>query len=200
MFKNHRDHWIYRSLCIDNGTDTVGAIVSEHDLRTGVSDIIYARTLTASRGAYQRHAGLARNRGLLEARFAEIRPFIAEILEEYDPMVVGIESPFSHLGIDTFRKLCQSLDLVDDTVYRYDKTLDFIKVSPGKAKKAACPPGKYVSNGPNKTTKEDIRAFILDNPKIISTVGIDLSRLDEHCIDGIAVEQYLVYEAHRAFS
>jgi Holliday junction resolvasome RuvABC endonuclease subunit len=200
MINIGRDGWNYRMCGVDNGTDTVGVIVSDHNLMTGVSDIIFAKTLSASRGAYTRFAGLADNRGRLEARLATIGPFITDVCEEFDPDVFGIESPFSHLGIDVFRKLCKSMDVIDDAVYRYSKTLDFIKVPPGKAKKAACPPGMYVTKGPDKTTKEDIRRFILDNPKILSTVGIDLSRLDEHCIDGISVEQYLVYEASRAFS
>lgn len=191
--------WIYRICGIDNGTNTMGVIISDHHLKTGESDIIFAKTITADRTAYLRHPGIAQNRGKLEARIEVLKPFVRDIFEEFDPDVVGIESPFSHIGVHAYTTLLMSMIAVADEAYEHRSTMDFIKVSPGKAKVRTCPPGKFVTNGPNKTTKEDIRRFILANPKISSSVGINLEELDEHCIDGISVEQYLAWEASRAF-
>lgn len=186
--------WIYRIMGIDNGSNTVGVVIIDHDLRTGVSTVIYAETLTADKTAYWRYPGRAEARDKMYARLAVIEDFIAEVLEEYDPDIVGCESPFSHLHVGSYTVLVHSMRSIDDAVYRYSTTLEFAKVPPGRAKKSVCPPKQY------KNDKELIRGFILADPTIVAGPDVVLSSLDEHCIDGISVARYLALDAKRAFS
>jgi Holliday junction resolvasome RuvABC endonuclease subunit len=186
--------WTYRIVGIDNGTNTVGFTVIDHNLRTGISTVVFAETITADRSAYIRFPGVAAHRSKLHARLQVIRPWIADLLEEHDPDIVGCESPFAHLGISTYATLLKSMDAIEDEVYDYRSTLDFVKIPPGKAKKAVCPPGQY------KNDKEEIRQFILKDDRIVAGSGIVLDLLDEHCIDGIAVARCLALDAARAFA
>lgn len=179
---------------VDNGTNTVGVVVIDHNLQTGVSDLIHAKTLTADKAAYIRHPGLASGRSKLHARLEIIKPYIADRLEEFDPDIMGVESPFVHLNVSAYDALMMSIGAMEDEAYNYRSTMDFVRISPGKAKKAVCPKGEY------KNDKEWIREFIMRSPAIISSCGILISSLDEHCIDGIAVARCLALDAARAFT
>lgn len=189
-----RAPWVYRILGIDNGTNTVGFTVIDHNLRTGISTVIFAETVTADKSAYNKYAGVAANRNNLNARLLVINDFLQEVLEEYDPDIVGCEAPFSHLNISTYRALVTSMKSMDDTCYNHRRTLQFVEISPGKAKKAVCPVDVY------KTDKEVIRQFILDDDRIIEGQFIVLEDLDEHSIDGISVCRFLALETEKAFT
>lgn len=187
-------HWIYRILGIDNGTNTVGFTIVDHDLRTGISTVIFAETVTADKSAYNKYAGVASNRGNLDARLLVVNDRLAEILDEYDPDIVGCEAPFSHLNISTYRTLVTAMKYLDDTCYKHRRTLQFVEVSPGKAKKAVCPEGQY------KTDKELIRQFIIDDENIVEGEGVSIKDLDEHSVDGITVCRFLALDAAKAFT
>lgn len=194
MITINPDGWIYRICGIDNGTNTPGVVINDHNLKTGVSTIVFAQSMVASKAAYDFHPGVTAHRGKLAARLLEIRPWWAEILEEYDPDVIGCESPFAHLGIDTFVSLLDSMDVFETETYRHRDTLQFIGIPPGRAKKAACPEGQYSND------KEMIRQFILKDERIVAGPGIVLDQLDEHCIDATAVTRCLALHAARAFA
>lgn len=189
MLELSGSQWIYRIMGIDNGSNTVGVSIIDHDLSTGISTVIFARTLTADKSAYDIFSGMLEQRGKLAARIQVIKQFIYEILDEFDPDVVGCESPFSHLHVQSYGVLLTTMNAIDDCVYRYSPTLEFAKVPPGKAKKAVCPPGKY------KNDKELIRQYILDDPTILEGEGVNLMLLDEHSIDGTAVARCLALDA-----
>lgn len=182
--------WIYRSMGIDNGTNTVGYATLDGDLRTGIAIVSRTDLLTADKTAYDRYEGLSLNRSQLSARRRVIGDFSYEYVSEEDPDVVGIESPFQHLHAHSFAVLSLSMDSIDNAVYRYRNALPFEKVPPGRAKKAVCPKGKYSNK------KEDIREFILNHPNIRAGEGIVLEDLSEHEIDAIAVAFYLFWEVY----
>lgn len=177
--------WQYRTVGIDNGTNTVGYATLDTDLRTGIATVSRTETLTADRTAYDKFEGLALNRGQLPARRRVIGTFTYEYMRDEDPDAAGAESPFQHLHAHSFAVLCLSMDTIDDAVYRWRKALPFDRVPPGRAKKAVCPPGKYSNK------KEDIQAFILAHPMIVFAPDIDVEKLSEHEFDGISVAYYL---------
>lgn len=187
-------HWIYRKFGIDNGSNTVGLSVVETDLRTGVSTVIHGETLTADKTAYERYSGLTTSRGKMKARLKIIEEWMWEKLEEWDPDAVASESPFSHLHVQSFAVLLASQTVIDDVCYRYRKTMPFVKVPPGRAKRAVCPKGQY-QNG-----KDVIRKYILDSDKIVAGPGVDLESFDEHAMDGTAVARYLALVAMDDFT
>ena len=175
------DKLIYRVLGVDNGTDTVGIAVVDHHLATGLSKVIHAETLTASRTAYTRHEGRLDARGKMHARLDVISTFFWEVLNEFDPDVVGCESPFQHLHAQSFAALTTAMNGLSSTTFDYCTTLEFSKISPGSAKKAVCPVGQYGNS------KEHIREMIGINNDIEFVDGLLLNNLDEHAVDAIAV-------------
>lgn len=189
MIELGENDWIYRVMGIDNGSNTVGVSIVDHDLRNRRSTVVFARTVQADKTAYERFAGKREHRGNLAARIEVIREFIYEVLDEYDPDIVGCESPFSHLHVQSYGVLLTTMNAIDDCVYNYCPTLEFAKVPPGKAKKAVCPPGKY------RNDKDLIRSFILEDEQIVAGEDVILESLDEHCIDGIAVARCLALDA-----
>lgn len=175
------DKLIYRVLGIDNGTDTVGIAVVDHHLVTGLSTVVHAETLTASRTAYTRHEGKLDARGKLYARLDVIATWFWEVLNEFDPDVIGCESPFQHLHAHSFAVLTTAIDNLSSVAFQYCTTLEFSKISPGAAKKAVCPVGQYGNS------KEHIREMIGKNKDIVFGEGVKLDDLDEHSVDAIAV-------------
>jgi len=175
------DKLIYRVLGVDNGTDTVGIAVVDHHLITGLSTVVHAETLTASRTAYTRHAGRHDARGKMHARLAVIATWFWEVLDEFDPDVIGCESPFQHLHAHSFAALTTAIDNLSSVAFDYCTTLEFSKISPGSAKKAVCLPGQYGND------KEHIREQIAINKDIVFSNGLVLANLDEHAVDAIAV-------------
>lgn len=175
------DKLIYRVLGIDNGTDTVGIAVVDHHLITGLSTVVHAETLTASRTAYTRHEGKLDSRGKMQARLEVIATWLWEVLNEFDPDVIGCESPFQHLHAHSFAALTTAIDNLSAVAFHYCTTLEFSKISPGSAKKAVCPVGQYGNS------KEHIREMIGKNKDIVFGEGVKLDDLDEHSVDAIAV-------------
>lgn len=175
------DKLIYRVLGVDNGTDTVGIAVIDHHLVTGLSKVVHAETLTASKTAYTRHEGRLDARGKMHARLDVISTFFWEVLNEFDPDVIGCESPFQHLHAQSFAALTTAMNGLAETAFNYCTTLEFEKVAPGSAKKAVCPVGKYGNS------KEHIREMIDINKSIVFDNGLSLVKLDEHSVDAIAV-------------
>jgi len=172
---------IYRVLGVDNGTDTVGIAVVDHHLVTGLSTVVHAETLTASRTAYTRHEGKLDARGKMQARLDVIATWFWEVLNEFDPDVIGCEAPFQHLHAHSFAALTTAIDNLSSVSFDYCTTLEFSRISPGSAKKAVCPVGQYGNS------KEHIREMIKINRDIVLDNGLVLDDLDEHAVDAIAV-------------
>lgn len=190
MIKLLEEDWIYRSSGADNGTNFLGLATLDTDLRTGISYVVDARTVVAERTAYDKYSGLSFNRGQKRARCAVIGDVTYEYCDEFDPDIFGSESPFQHLHAASFEALLESQMAIDNAVYRWRRTLEFVKVPPGRAKKAVCPQGQYSNK------KEDIQRFIRSHPQIVAGPGVDFEKLDEHAFDAITVARYLAWVAY----
>lgn len=180
-------------MAIDNGTNTVGLVIVDHDLRDGISKVIYAETLVADKTAYSKYEGRLLLRGSLPARLEVIRDFMDDMLDEFDPDLVACESPFAHVHAHAYAALTASMTVIDEAVYNYRPALEFVSVSPGQAKRA-------VIKGKFKSEKEAIREAILKDKNITSDREVDLHSLDEHCIDAIAVARAVAIRQIRLVS
>lgn len=186
-FNQDRD-FILRGLGVDNGSEYLGVAVIDHDLRTGVSTVIYAYTYRPAKIAYERYPHLVESRGSFYARVKAVKDIIGELLEDWDPDLVACESPFSHLHVQSYAVLLTTINAIDDVVYAYRSTLPFLKVPPGKAKKTACTGFKY------GTDKDHIRDCILKTPTIVAGEGIVLEELEEDSMDAVTVGRHGVLE------
>lgn len=175
--------WRYRILGIDNGTNTVGIVMLDHDIRTGVSIVTRAETFKADRTSGTRYPDMEFYEDTLRARLRTIQGYMSTVLEDEDPDSVAIETPFARRAfVTSYKALSMSLDYIQNAVYDYRPGLEFVGISPYTAKAAVIPKGSNF-----KTEKDFIRDCILAEPDIIAGPGINLRSLDEHSIDAISV-------------
>lgn len=179
------DSFIIRQFGIDNGTNTVGLVVSDSDIRTKEINIIFSETFVAA-DHVDKYAALAYLKGDLVARLAAVGDWLLDRLDEFDPDQVGIERPFSHIHVDSFRKLVLSLARLEKACEEYRPSMEVILIPPGSAKRAAIPKHlKYNSD------KDFIRTCLLNDPLITSSRG-PLTSCSEHEIDGVAVVKFML--------
>lgn len=185
MFINFdaEDSWKFRVLGIDNGTNTVGIVILEHDIRTGISLVTRAETFKADRTSGYLYPDMNFYEDTLVARLKTIQRYMTTVLEDEDPDSVAIETPFARRAfVSSYKALSMSLDYIQTSVYDYRPGLEFVGISPYTAKAAVIPKGSNF-----KTEKDYIRDCILADPTIVAAEGINLRTLDEHSIDAIAV-------------
>lgn len=177
------DSWKFRVLGIDNGTNTVGIVILEHDIRTGISLVTRAETFKADRTSGYLYPDMNFYEDTLVARLKTIQRYMRTVLEDEDPDSVAIETPFARRAfVTSYKALSMSLDYIQTAVYDYRPGLEFVGISPYTAKAAVIPKGSNF-----KTEKDYIRDCILADPTIVAVDGINLRTLDEHSIDAIAV-------------
>jgi Holliday junction resolvasome RuvABC endonuclease subunit len=178
--------YIYRQLAIDNGSNTFGVSIVDTDLRTKEITVIDSETINATK-TIKRYGWMAEQHGDRFARFRIIREFLWMKLEMFDPDIVTIETPFMHRMPHAYATLREAMLVVTDTVADFDYRLELFGVSPMEAKKA-------VNASRYDKGKEPVRKAVLALPDVFYANGIDPTKLDEHCIDSIAVAYYKAKE------
>lgn len=173
---------IYRVLAIDNGTDTLGTVIADIDIRKDVMDIVHAETCTASRTA-ARWSSIAFLHGARFARYRALRQYIDDLLDRYDPDAIVVEGPFMHLHAESFATLRESLYMIREAAIEYHPSLPVHVVAPMSAKKAV--KAKRYDKG-----KDFVRDAVLELKDVYYDRSIDQYTLDEHGIDAVAVAYY----------
>ncbi len=173
---------IYRVLAIDNGTDTLGTVVADIDIRKDVMDVIHAETCTASKTA-GRWSQIAEIHGTRFARYRALRMYIDDLLDQYDPDAIVVEGPFMHIHAESFAKLRESLYMIREAAIEYHPLLPVHVVAPMSAKKAV--KAKHYDKG-----KDPVREAVLSLTDVYYDRSIDEQTLDEHSIDAVAVAYY----------
>lgn len=195
MIKIPESDFIHRTLCIDNGTNTLGAVILDTDLRERLSTVIYANTIQADRTAYHRFEGIMQRHGQLEARLEVLGEYTWEVLQEFDPHLVAVEAPFINpRRPGAVTPLTRAMERLRRTVRRFDEGMEFLEVPPFSAKRAVLKKGKWNSD------KNSIRDAVLALDDIQCAQGIDLRQLDEHCIDAVAVGEFVALDLFERFA
>lgn len=175
------DRYEVRLFGIDNGTDTVGFGCGDYNIITGELDILYCESYSVPRSYTQTHEGMISELGPMRTRLKIIEDVFMELVHDYEPDIVGCESPFAHMRPHAFSTLTLALDMFDRAVLKYSPLIEFYKISPGSAKKATCPKGKYTSK------KEEVHEYLLQRTDIRSTNGIDLKDVGPDGLDSVTI-------------
>lgn len=178
--------YIYRQLSIDNGSNTFGLSIVDLNIRTREITVIDSETCTAAK-TMKRYAWMGDEHGDRFARYRVLGDFLTDKLEQYNPDIVTIETPFMHRMPNAFATLREALMMVINTVADFDYRLEVFGVTPMEAKKAVGAT-KYDKG------KEPIRQAVLALPDVRYANGIDPAQLDEHSIDSIAVAYFKAQE------
>jgi len=185
------DAYLYRGMFIDNGTDTMGVSIIDLDLRRKRLQVKFSETCTASK-SLGRYEGAADVHGARFGRFQVLRGFIIQVVDIWEPSMVGIESPFSHLHAESFATLRESLHVVRETCWEISPHLEIDLVPPTSAKKAV--------NAKSYVGKNPMRDAVLALTDVDYDEGIDPEKLDEHCIDTIGVAKFLANRIFEQYS
>lgn len=172
----------YRILSIDPGTDTLGIAILDVDVLNLSVYLTYATTLHGAKGA-RNYPHISDTFGNRQAKFHSHKLQIARILRESRPNCVISEAPFMGRFPQAFEALVECLYMLREVVAEYNPSLCLESIDPPTVKKAVGVTGK--GGG-----KDPVKKCVLALDKLINTSGIDLTTLDEHAIDAIAVGCY----------
>lgn len=171
QFRNHR------IVATDPGTSTLGvAVLSITDSGLMVE---HATTLVLGK--------LARNYPLIVEKHSEriaklyaTTDAVLKLLLAWQPTYVASEGPYMGSFPTAYAALVESVDAIRRAVIRYDPYLDFSVTDPASVKKAIGVSGK-------SGDKELVRAAVSKHATLTLHPEVNLSELDEHAIDAIAV-------------
>ena len=166
---------------IDPGSSHMGIAIFYIDPTT--YEII--RTISFSvdaKGTIYYNRPLADTLGERYARIDSMVKALEEILEEYKPFMVACETPyFNRFTPGAFSVLTETCFEIRKTVYRYLTQCPFLGVKPVLAKKAVKASGH---------AKKDVMYTKVSEMKDTLRFHGDLSILDEHAIDALAIGYY----------
>lgn len=177
----------WRILGVDNGTSQLGLALLEYDFMTDSATVIDLDTLTPKLIPYRVFSRTLRRKGTNAARREWMKERLGEYIDEHQPHVVAIETPFvgSMRTISSFEPLALSVDgLVDevlDAEIRNDILIDIEKVAPHQAKRAVMLGG---------TRYDPDKAMVKINIRNHPCIHLGEFNMDDHeddAIDGIAI-------------
>lgn len=174
----------YRIVCLDPGTDTLGAGVLGLNLYSYETTVYEALTFRAS-NRIDPYSTNAQFSGLRYARLQAHSESLYSLLCRVNPHAVISEAPFLGRFAQSFEALVECMAMIRQTVARWNPAVPLETVDPPSAKKAV---GAVIS-GPDK--KESVRLAVLRYP-LLRGPGVYLEALDEHSTDALAVGLYKV--------
>jgi hypothetical protein len=170
-----------RVLGIDPSTTNMGVCIIDIPLVAGKKlQLRYVNTIQGEQVKYDipkqfddtnATSVLARSYGLSRA--------LKEIINLYLPDVTICEDNFLGVSPGTFKQLIQAVSLLREACNSADKPCHLIYVLPNLAKETV---GAYFIG----STKEDVKQGVL-NYKDLDHNGIDLTDIDEHSSDSVAI-------------
>lgn len=170
-----------RILAIDNGTDLVGFSVVDYNIRTGRMDVVMCETFRVPSGYRNNNNLTLDRRGNLAARLDYIATRYVDLLDEYYPDLIACESPFGFRMMQAFKVLTLSIQMFDDIAYDLYPHMDFMRITPLEAKKAAIGDGKFSHQ------KDLAHQYLLKNKKVVFDSSIDVDSLGPDALDSVTV-------------
>lgn len=176
-----QDGWV-RVLGIDPSTNNMGiSIIDVNVFQIEKFKLCYVNTIFGDKVNYdipdqfndEDHTGV-------EARCYGLARAFKQLLELYLPDVVLCEDNYLGISADTFKQLIKCVNLLREYANKLDLHMSY--VLPNLAKDT-------VGANFRGTTKEDVMHGIQTYPWLDST-GFDLSVLDEHSADSLAITLY----------
>lgn len=172
----------FRVVGIDPGTENLGFSVLDLSLQDGSRTVTYTETLHSQKllSMYRVEEDV---HGTRTARLMALEDRLFLLFEQWQPHAICSEAPYMGRFPQAFAALTECVSYVRRAVCRYDRYIPLDVVDPPTAKKAV---GVLVKRG---VTKDDVTVAIARLPLVYAS-GIDLSTLDEHQVDALAVAYY----------
>lgn len=166
-------------LSIDPGTTTLGVGVIAIDPSTFTLTAVHAETITLPK-LLRDYEDVVNVHGEKIAKLFALEKALLKLLWAWEPVMVVSEMPYMGRFPQAFAALVECLSSIRRTLYTYDPTMPLLGLEPSVVKKAVGVNGR---SGDKELMKKAV--FELTDLKVGESV--DLSVLDEHSIDALAV-------------
>lgn len=161
---------------IDPGSDTVG--IATMDIDVVSREIISTNAFTIMGSRLGNNEWVSELYGDRFRRIAGIRDYLIRFFHQTQPLSIAVEAPFfNHFRPQAFGVLMEVMSMINSAVLAYDMWQVPYRIDPSSVKNAV-----GASGG---AKKEAVREAILRLPNLNSLV--DLTLLDEHSLDAVAV-------------
>lgn len=171
-----------RVLGIDPSTTNMGVTIIDVPLEAGKKlQLRYVNTIQGEQVKYDiplQFDDTTTGTGVL-ARSYGLSRALKEIMNLYLPDVTICEDNFLGVSPGTFKQLIQAVSLLREACNSADKPCHLVYVLPNPAKETV---GAFFSG----STKDDVKQGVLDY-KDLDHNGIDLTEVDEHSADSVAI-------------
>ena len=167
-------------MSFDPGTNHLGIAVFNVIPETGVLILKHAWTTDIAKLAEDRYPGLAAYHGIRMAKLQAIEDVIAKAVESWMPTTLISESPYMGRFPQAFGALVECLYVIRSMILRWDYGVVLHTIDPASVKQAVGVSGR-------SGDKSLMAAAIQKHPTRLDLSSVDLTRLDEHAIDAIAV-------------
>jgi Holliday junction resolvasome RuvABC endonuclease subunit len=178
MFSFCSDNQAVRILGIDPGSVTLGIACLSIDPQT--LEILNTQAVTFTSLKLAINPWMEQVHTPRFARIAAHKENIKYVLNYCRPVAVVCESPFYNPSRpQAYGVLVETLDAIRQAVWEYDQCIPLDLVDPPTVKQAV--------GGKGNADKDAMKQLVLNLPNLNFTGPIQLSALDEHSIDAIAV-------------
>ena len=171
-----------RVIAIDPSSTLAGYSVIDFDFETEKSNVVFSRTANGQNLAnvYFNEESRRIHGGLLSRNLSHGK-FLLALLARYRPYMVVCEDAYINVKLaSAFKALKENTTVLRANTFSYDPYMQFLLLAPSRVKKMMS-----VNGGSGDKT---LMATALKKDLMVTYAnGIDLSKLDSHCVDSICV-------------
>lgn len=179
-----------RILGIDPGTDTLGASVLDVHLHDSTIHLAFTNTFRGSQLAKEyRHVSDVHGDKI--ARLKAHEDNLYYFMRAWCPHEIISEAPYMGRFPAAYGALVQCMDAIRNAVIRYDWNMRLFTADPPTVKNAVGVGGK----SGDKSLMQAAIFRMIQNGIILNPHGLDVTVLDEHSIDSIAVAYVRAHHA-----
>lgn len=190
MIPMSNDH-IVRFVGIDPGSNKLGLSLIHYDM--AIDQIVYSYATTLVGERMSRRHPLNDIQGERAMRLLFLGQTLLRFFNAHQPLTIACESPyFNHLQPSAYGPLVESITMIKQAAWEYHPWRALHLIDPSSIKKSV---GVRAQSG----VKDDITQAILRIPEIVNTFHGDISQLDEHGYDSLAVNYCSLFQHVRMY-
>lgn len=171
----------YRVVTIDPGTDTLGISVGEFESGCDVLTILDCYTIKTERLVRRHYEHIRTSHGDRYAKLVALRNAVLDYFMAWKPDFVCCEGSYLGSHASAYASGVEIQSVIRDALFKYNPQAVLNVIDPARVKKSI---GAKGNNG----DKGLVRTQLMSRKVLDSKV--DLSMLDEHSLDSIAISCY----------
>lgn len=164
---------------IDTGSINLGVAYSIFDYQTGIQQVMFATTFKIQSVVKHNNCNIYDDSTNTLKNTNAVFNLILSVCQTYNPDVVVAEAAFLGSFANAFASLSVILNAIESACFVYDYDVGYATIDPPTVKNSVGVTGR-------SSDKDDMRRAVQAHPSI-NLGTIDLSLLDEHAVDAIAI-------------